>query len=50
MSQSYDVNGKNVLVVGLGKSGQAAVRFLVNQGAKVTVTDTKSRNEVIVIV
>lgn len=39
------LKGKNVLVVGLGKSGEAAVKFFCNQGAKVTVTDEKTRNE-----
>ncbi len=36
-----DLNGKKVLVIGLARSGQAAVRFLSNQGAKVTGTDCK---------
>ena len=30
---------KNILIVGLGKSGAAAARFLKKRGAKVTVTD-----------
>ena len=33
--------GKNVLVVGLGKTGAACVRWLVAQGAQVTVTDSR---------
>jgi UDP-N-acetylmuramoylalanine--D-glutamate ligase len=33
---------KKVLVVGLGRSGVAAAKFLVREGASVTVTDTKS--------
>jgi UDP-N-acetylmuramoylalanine--D-glutamate ligase len=32
---------KHVLVVGLGKSGLAAVRYLVRKGARVTVSDMK---------
>lgn len=39
------LKGKKVLVVGLGKSGQSAARFLTDQGAKVTVSDSKSKNE-----
>lgn len=39
------LKGKKVLVVGLGKSGQTAARFLTNQGAKVTVSDSKNKNE-----
>ncbi|MFZ5899366.1 MAG: UDP-N-acetylmuramoyl-L-alanine--D-glutamate ligase [Bacillota bacterium] len=34
--------GLNVLVVGAGKSGRAASRFLVSKGARVTLTDAKS--------
>ncbi|MBI3811772.1 MAG: UDP-N-acetylmuramoyl-L-alanine--D-glutamate ligase [Nitrospirae bacterium] len=34
-----ELRGKRVTVVGLGRSGQAATRLLVRQGAKVTVTD-----------
>lgn len=37
--------GKKVLVVGLGKSGQSAARYLHDQGAKVTISDTKSKAE-----
>jgi len=36
-----DVKNKRVLVVGLGKSGLAAARFLKQQGAKVTVSDAR---------
>jgi UDP-N-acetylmuramoylalanine--D-glutamate ligase len=34
--------GKNVLVVGLGKTGAACARYFVEQGARVTVTDSRS--------
>jgi len=37
-----DVNGKRVLVVGLGKSGVASALFLQRQGARVSVSDAKS--------
>jgi UDP-N-acetylmuramoylalanine--D-glutamate ligase len=37
-----DLNNKRVLVVGLGKSGVASARFLKAQGARVTVSDAKS--------
>jgi len=33
---------KNVLVVGLGKTGAACVRWLVGQGARVAVTDSRA--------
>lgn len=34
--------GKNVLVVGLGKTGAACARYFVEQGAHVTITDSRS--------
>ena len=37
--------GKKVLVVGCGTSGIAASKFLVKQGARVMITDTKQRTE-----
>lgn len=37
--------GKRVLVVGFGKSGVAAARFMARHGAKVTVTDMKQKSE-----
>lgn len=37
--------GKNVLVVGFGVSGVSTAKFMVKQGAKVTVTDSKQRTE-----
>ncbi|MBI2711662.1 MAG: UDP-N-acetylmuramoyl-L-alanine--D-glutamate ligase [Bdellovibrio sp.] len=37
--------GKRVLIVGFGISGVAAAKYLVKQGAKVTVTDQKQKNE-----
>src|SRR5580765_3756856 len=40
-----DLNGKRALVVGLGKSGVASALFLKAHGAKVTVSDTKSGDE-----
>jgi len=40
-----DLNGKRVLVVGLGKSGVASALFLKAHGARVTVSDTKSGDE-----
>ena len=40
-----DLNGKRVLVVGLGKSGVASALFMKKRGAKVTVSDTKSGDE-----
>jgi UDP-N-acetylmuramoylalanine--D-glutamate ligase len=40
-----DVSGKRVLVVGLGKSGVASALFLKARGARVTVSDTKTPDE-----
>ena len=37
-----ELKNKRVLVVGLGKSGHAAAMFLRKQGARVTVSDTRS--------
>jgi len=37
--------GKRVLVVGFGMSGVAVSKYMAKQGAKVTVTDMKQRNE-----
>ena len=37
-----DLKNKRVLVVGLGKSGLSAAMFLRSQGARVTVSDTRS--------
>ena len=42
---SMELNGKRVLVVGLGKSGGAAALFMQAHGARVTVSDTKSGDE-----
>src|ERR1700761_6512593 len=36
-----DLANKRVLVVGLGKSGLAAARFLKEKGARVTVSDSR---------
>src|ERR1700709_976012 len=36
-----ELAGKRVLVVGLGKSGLAAARFLKERGARVTVSDAR---------
>jgi UDP-N-acetylmuramoylalanine--D-glutamate ligase len=36
-----ELKNKRVLVVGLGKSGQAAARFLKSKGARVTVSDAR---------
>src|SRR5881227_1610804 len=40
-----ELNGKRVLVVGLGKSGVASALFMKNHGARVTVSDTQSGDE-----
>ena len=40
-----NLEGKRALVVGLGKSGLAAVRFLGRHGAAVSAADARSRSE-----
>ncbi len=40
-----DVQGKRVLVVGLGKSGVASALFLAAQGARVAVSDAKTEEQ-----
>jgi len=40
-----ELKDKKVLVVGLARTGEAVVRFLVKQGARVVVTDMKNRTE-----
>jgi UDP-N-acetylmuramoylalanine--D-glutamate ligase len=40
-----ELNGKRTLVVGLGKSGVASALFMKAHGARVTVSDTKSGDE-----
>jgi len=42
---SVDLKDKRVLVVGLGKSGVASALFLKERGARVTVSDTKSPDQ-----
>jgi UDP-N-acetylmuramoylalanine--D-glutamate ligase len=39
------ISGRNILVVGAAKSGVAAAEFLRARGARVTVNDAKSENE-----
>jgi UDP-N-acetylmuramoylalanine--D-glutamate ligase len=43
---SMELVNKHITVVGLGITGDAVARFLVNQGAKVTVTDSSSGDQV----
>ena len=40
-----DIQGKRVLVVGLGKSGVSSALFLQSRGARVTVSDAKSEDQ-----
>jgi len=42
---SMDVKGKRVLVVGLGKSGVASAIFLKERGARVSVSDAKTEDQ-----
>ncbi|MEG6521885.1 UDP-N-acetylmuramoyl-L-alanine--D-glutamate ligase [Desulfotomaculum sp. 1211_IL3151] len=41
-----DLTNKRILVVGAGLSGQAVCRFLVAKQARVTLTDTRSREQI----
>jgi UDP-N-acetylmuramoylalanine--D-glutamate ligase len=41
-----NLSGQRILVIGLGKTGTAAARFLCRRGADVTVTDEKDISEV----
>jgi len=38
-----NVSGKKILIVGLARTGVAAAKFLVSEGAEVTVTDMKEK-------
>jgi UDP-N-acetylmuramoylalanine--D-glutamate ligase len=40
-----NVDGKNILVVGLARSGVAAAEFLLSRGARVVVNDAKPESE-----
>ena len=40
-----NLEGQRTLVIGLGKTGIASVRFLMGQGARVTATDEKPQSE-----
>lgn len=40
-----ELNGKRVLVLGLGRSGLTSALFLKSQGAQVTVSDSKSEDQ-----
>ena len=42
-----EFRGKKVLVVGLARTGLECARFLLNQGAKVTVSDLRSATDLI---
>ena len=43
--EEWKLKGKRVTVLGLGREGAAVARFLVQQGAAVTVTDLKGAEE-----
>ena len=44
-TEKMELRGKRVLVVGLGKSGVAAARFVQEHGASVTVSDSKPESQ-----
>ena len=41
-----DFNNKKVLVIGLARSGMAAIRVLHRLGASITLSESKSRDEI----
>ncbi|MBW1990039.1 MAG: UDP-N-acetylmuramoyl-L-alanine--D-glutamate ligase, partial [Deltaproteobacteria bacterium] len=41
----FELNGKKVVVVGLGKSGDAAARFCLKKGARVAALDSRPEVE-----
>jgi UDP-N-acetylmuramoylalanine--D-glutamate ligase len=45
MPEPLNVKGRRVLVVGLGKSGVSAATFLQSLGGRVTVSDSKTEDE-----
>ena len=45
INQVEDLKDKKILVVGLGRTGVALIKFLVQHGAQVTVSDHKSEAE-----
>jgi UDP-N-acetylmuramoylalanine--D-glutamate ligase len=45
MSYARDLNRKRVVVLGLARQGIALARFLVEQGAQVTVSDVKTADQ-----
>src|SRR5512138_378459 len=42
---AMQVNGQQILVVGMARSGVAAAEFLAARGARVTLNDTKPESE-----
>ncbi|GAC1652775.1 MAG: hypothetical protein NVS9B15_13350 [Acidobacteriaceae bacterium] len=45
MPEPFELENRRVLVVGLGKSGVASALFLARRGARVTVSDTRSEDQ-----
>jgi len=45
MSLARDLNGMRVVVLGLARQGMALARFLAEQGARVTVSDVKTAEQ-----
>ncbi|HQF98819.1 MAG TPA: UDP-N-acetylmuramoyl-L-alanine--D-glutamate ligase, partial [Candidatus Aminicenantes bacterium] len=42
---TMNLDGRNVLVVGLARTGEATAAFLLRRGARVTITESKPRAE-----
>lgn len=41
-----EYNGKHILILGLARSGLAAIKLLLKLGAKITVTESKPRDQI----
>jgi UDP-N-acetylmuramoylalanine--D-glutamate ligase len=44
---NFQLQGSHILVVGLGKTGQAAVRFFLQHGARVSVSESAPRGSIL---
>lgn len=47
MMKLEDLNGKKILIVGLGRTGVSLAKFLVKHKVEVTITDHKSKPELV---
>jgi cation diffusion facilitator CzcD-associated flavoprotein CzcO len=45
-TDNFPYPGKSILVVGLGKTGMAAVKFFLQQGANISVSDSSPKDTI----